>query len=918
MKYLVRSICSIALFLAVLSVQAQECEELSITVSSNIELGGPENFQLNIENEEGVSVVEFEAVAFGELSIEFLVACLDPSGCYSATVFFSAADNPEALEFEMETVMGAPVFPVNFYYHPEGEVLTFQFSFDNDCPFYDCPEEFFFDTEGDCGGIVAEIGSFVDGEEVQWTYGDGTVEIGGHFTDYMYEANGTYTLSAIYSSPTCLANYSGEITIDCFGTVCPEELTFEAMGDGCGAFLFSIPDVDQESTGIDWSVDGVVVEENVGPLFDYFFEEDGIHNVCAYMENEQCPDGVELCSEVEVDCDPCGLQVEVNSSECGPFVFTSSTVDATAPVFWWVDDNEELTEGSSFTFEPTEPGVYIICAGIETEDCPLGNFVCTTLEVSENCFGNACPEVLWSGDGEQCGEVSLEIGSFQEGELVVWTFGDGSTETGGHFITHTYAENGVYEVCGVFTSNDCPDGVTVCAEVVVDCFEVDCFPNIELQTLACNSWLFVADEPDVEWWGWYVNGELLEDNVATFDYEAAGPGYYSICLEYQNEACGLVTICYEVTVFDDCFDEMCSLDVDLTSDPECGPYVFIAESGEEEGPIYWWVEGTEISSEGPAFTFMPEQAGTYVVCVTNESPNCPFGAQECFEINVPESCFEQPCAGELEWENASETCGELVFWVPGLDDEDEVNWYIQDVLFEGGAELLYTFEEDGLYELCALYYTPDCPDGIEACVSVEISCDEPECTPVSLGFDLANENVELDALDWSVYDSENNLIASNECSYNEGIWCDATACLGEGCHTLYFNFYPALTSVEDLGFFGSYGEEEYIVFNSIFWAEDLSEATFEISVDGSCGEVAEECPTEEDFYQGALADCGWMEFEIGSFAEGELVIWDFGDGVTFTGGHYVQHEYPTRRFVRSMRLLHLQRLPRGRRNLPRS
>ena len=91
--------------------------------------------------------------------------------------------------------------------------------------------------------------------------------------------------------------------------------------------------------------------------------------------------------------------------------------------------------------------------------------------VTEFCVENAqqfdCPEVIYFEAGEGC-TWAFEIGSFQEGENVVWNFGDGQESVeGGHFHVHDFPNTGTYEVTAFFTSFDCPMGVYLTTTVDV-------------------------------------------------------------------------------------------------------------------------------------------------------------------------------------------------------------------------------------------------------------------------------------------------------------------------------------------------------------------------------------------------------------------------------------------------------------------
>ena len=78
-----------------------------------------------------------------------------------------------------------------------------------------------------------------------------------------------------------------------------------------------------------------------------------------------------------------------------------------------------------------------MCAFFETPECPQGTWACEEIYVD---LCNDCPGSMYVGEADDCGCFEFEVGSFQEGEVVEWDFGDGTIETGGHYITHCYEE----------------------------------------------------------------------------------------------------------------------------------------------------------------------------------------------------------------------------------------------------------------------------------------------------------------------------------------------------------------------------------------------------------------------------------------------------------------------------------------------
>lgn len=338
-----------------------------------------------------------------------VVTCLEP-GCHTVYLAFDPPLNSTE-DIQVLTTSTATDFQVGeVQWAADFSEATFTLSTDASCNevMDDCPtaEDFFIGAGSVCGMVELELGEFQEGEYAVWTFGDGTVETGGHFVTHTYAADGAY-------------------------------------------------------------------------------------EVCVEFVSDACPSGVFLCDSLAITCfeAPCALEASmVAVTDCGPFQFSAETSDPANQLAWTVNNAEGvlLTEqGNNFTFGPDAPDLYEVCVTNESPNCPAGELVCFTVEVDTDCFADEpCPgaEDFFAGPGDTCGEMVFEIGEFQEGEAAVWDFGDGTSQPlGGHFITHTYSENGTYEVCVAYNSEACPEGVYLCQTVVIDCFEEPTCLEVDLQ-----------------------------------------------------------------------------------------------------------------------------------------------------------------------------------------------------------------------------------------------------------------------------------------------------------------------------------------------------------------------------------------------------------------------------------------------------
>ena len=107
-----------------------------------------------------------------------------------------------------------------------------------------------------------------------------------------------------------------------------------------------------------------------------------------------------------------------------------------------------------------------------------------------------------------------------------------------------------------------------------------------------------------------------------------------------------------------------------------------------------------------------------------------------------------------------------------------------------------------------------------------------------------------------------------------------------------WNFGDGSSTTGSIEIAHQYAENGMYVVSATFSGPECPQTlTLTATVEVNCG-VVNECPIE--IWSGAGAECGVMNFEIGSFAEGENVTWFTGDNSgSQQGGHFFSHTYAT-------------------------
>ena len=178
----------------------EPCNGLEITLESIIDPATVIEIAWLLETIEGIDVDEgaIEIVlggATGEISL-----CI-PDGCYSMTL-----TGPEDFSFDIIILLmelaDLPINPVSIAL--DESTLIVEFAINSDCENeVECPGQLWSGPGSNCGCYWFEVGSAADNPQVSWYFNDDDPYIAGHFADYCWEENGTYTVTAVYSSETC-------------------------------------------------------------------------------------------------------------------------------------------------------------------------------------------------------------------------------------------------------------------------------------------------------------------------------------------------------------------------------------------------------------------------------------------------------------------------------------------------------------------------------------------------------------------------------------------------------------------------------------------------------------------------------------------------------------------------------------------
>ena len=501
------------LFLS-LTAWAQECVPFEFWVVNQSDEGNTIVMNFAISNADGAVETEgvWEVTSAG-LTAEF---CFAP-GCYSIALSGDGVSS--------ETV-GLELFQSDFVQilelTPAAEEGYWDSAFCIEQGWqYNCPDAIGY-AEGEGCTWAFEIGSFQEGEEVMWNFGDGSEPIwGGHFIEYEFETAGTYEVNAFFTSYDCPMGVELQTVIEVSG--CGEAecvLEMEVSTQDGMFYTFSIPD-ELANYEIQWYIDGQPIEGANSTSFEASFDFNPNWSVCVDVYTEACPDGMEACySNLEGDC---ALDLVWSEVECNQFVIEAVGQPEGATLVWTLDGEfyDYLTPEIVFTFE--EEGCHVFGVGYETPDCPEGVFaeveICSDCPPMEECELNV--DYVELSEGIYLFSVYTPNGELFDGELNWWTNGGYVGSENPFAWTWDLEEPMTMDMCFDYSSwQDCPSG-EMCIQV-----ESQGMACEEVQLVLDGSWTAEVDwafelglEAFIDGWEiagwsfeetWSANGELSD------------------------------------------------------------------------------------------------------------------------------------------------------------------------------------------------------------------------------------------------------------------------------------------------------------------------------------------------------------------------------------------------------------------------
>lgn len=359
-----------------------------------------------------------------------------------------------------------------------------------------------------------------------------------------------------------------------------------------------------------------------------------------------------------------------------------------------------------------------------------------------------------SGLGQDCPQVVMSTGSpfmteFENGNgftiddaigsawFMVPSFTNGLPDADGRVLLAQVTTDG--DLSGVFYMQVLPGGIGALAEVVMLPFYGPCNAIAPSQ---CPTEIFTVDNGCS--WGFEVsNFQSGEAAVWAFgddflngghyaEYTFAEDGTYPVSVNFTSDYCPSGVTLETVIEVEGCSEADCGLELTVQT-ADSGQVIMVVPTGYPEGvELVYFLNGSLFQEGGTAVT-LPFGIGSspWQLCVQYVSEDCPDGVSSCtgsgdYQQDCPEEVWVGGAGCEMILSVCDYTEGEVVTWDfgDGTEGEGHFSWH--------------TYPESGVYEACATYVSPTCPDGAVLCAEVVVEGCEPNPCPLDIVVEWSN------------------------------------------------------------------------------------------------------------------------------------------------------------------------------------
>jgi PKD repeat protein len=456
------------------------------------------------------------------------------------------------------------------------------------------------------------------GPHLVWNFGDGSSGSGANVS-HTYNSLGPFNVcvTELDSAGRILCNYCDTV----YPNGNPISCSFTYTTDPHDSLGLIFTASGSSNLSVHWDYgDG---STGTGNTSSHSYPSAGNYIVCMTVVDTSSGTGITCtsCFPVVISgghASVCSFTASSSPAGGGAIVFTATSSTGSGSTINWSFGDGHSGQGNTVTHNYQSSGLFQVCM---TETNNLGTILCTYCDtIAVNVIpGNNC-HFTYTGTSASYLDILFSAQATSTGTMT-WDFGDGSTGTG-TTVNHTYAADGIYNVCNTLTDSA---GNILCHTCQLVNIRNPHQPACDADFQAVSLGLM----------GYFIDLSTVDPATASYSWDF-GDGNSSTLRfpQHQYSAPGAYTVCLNVAD-SNCTDQYCStLVVDTTiNNPvfcnsffvtlQMAPYqltVVNMSSGINLSFNWDFGDGTTSTQHYPSHTYA--STGTYLLCLTVSGGGC--------------------------------------------------------------------------------------------------------------------------------------------------------------------------------------------------------------------------------------------------------------------------------------------------------
>jgi PKD repeat protein len=742
-----------------------------------------------------------------------------------------------------------------------------------------CQGEIYRTYEDECGHVHFEAGTNPSNLPVSWDFGDGTnASTAIASVDHYYTSPGVYTAIAQIANEACPNNATAYVVVvieDCFNTVeCPTDM-FAASTNDCTMWNFEIGNVSPGESVI-WDFGDGEVSQG-GHFIEHNYIENGTYVVCGQYSSNSCPEGIEICNTIIVDCGlDCALEIQQLPTSCGLAIFQANTNVNSAEVHWSFDGVNTGLVGNIITLTATD-GTYPLCAWYNSASCASEVEYCA-LTTIDNC--NTCTELSFGFDSfmNNGGTSYLQWSIYNAQNLNQVENGMAQFSSNDpYFDTSVCLEDGCYVITAMNNSPFSFDAVIPQIGSNADIISIDtinlvgsygyeilisvngnCQSDCDIAGFSYVSYPSYGGMPIVNWSLTNSSDQLIANGSYDFTPMEVSQSYYD-CLQedcytleftgnqpfdgnsnfvhYFSGSWNVVstefgnngeqhTMTVRLSVNSNCNPIECNLSIEA-QELEPGIFEFTATGTPEVYPMMWDFGDNQMLEATWVTMHEYAEPGEYTICGSIQTDACGI-IEACTNILVTNNSI---CDYSI-WFGPGTECGDFIFEIPGGNALGPIVWNFGNETVTDNQSLIHHFDEEGVYIVTASGSTNACPN-FEYIVTIEApACDS--CSNVVAVFQSNVLEGSTSCVGMSFTNLQTNETTNQIFEFTANIdsveWSE---CLLDGCYSISFDSCLPIFAGSGLDF-DLFVNGVSILDNALISYQDSYAMTFTFGINSDC------------------------------------------------------------------------------------